>query len=86
MITPLPTLPVPSEKLASATLDKLLLRKSWWTVDTKKIVILKLFGLSLELVKVNRKLFSLKPSQIMLSGLDSSIEIVVRREYGNNSE
>jgi hypothetical protein len=76
---PLPPIPIPTVFPASLTLDKLLLRRSWWRPETKARFLLKLIDLCLELVKVSRKLFSLKPCQMMVSGLEGEIEIVVRR-------
>ena len=61
ILAPLPTLSAVAEKPSSTTLDKLLLKKSWWTSDFKTKFICKLFSLCIELVKVTRKLFSLKP-------------------------
>lgn len=79
IMAPLPPIPTVSALPASLTLDKLLLRRGWWRPEVKVKFILKLVDLCLELVKVSRKLFSLKPCQMMVSGLEGDIEIVVRR-------
>ena len=62
IMAPLPVLRAIEEKPSSTTLDKLIIRKNWWTSDFKTKFISKLFSLCIELVKVTRKLFSLKPS------------------------
>ena len=78
IIAPLPALPTKTEKPSSTTLDKLLLRKNWWTPEFKTKFITKLFSLCIELIKVTRKLFSLKPSEMVVSG-ENNVEIVIRR-------
>lgn len=73
IINPLPQIPNPSVIPSTMTLDKLLSRKSWGSTELKNTFVLKLFNLSIELVKVTRKLFSLRPCQMVVSGLDSNL-------------
>jgi hypothetical protein len=86
IMAPLPPIPSMSTLPAEMTLDKLLYRRSWWTTEIKAKFALKLLDLCLELVKVSRKFFSLKPCQMVVSGLEGEIEIIVRRDFGNTSE
>ena len=61
IMAPLPILPSSTEKPISATLDKLLKRKNIWTNELKIKFVAKLFSLCSELIKVSKKLFTLKP-------------------------
>ena len=74
MLAPLPPIPGAVTPLPiSLTLDKLLLKRMWWTSEMKIRFIMKLIDLCIELVKVNRKLFNLKPCQMLVSGFHSEI-------------
>lgn len=68
LMTPLPEIPNSSPTpTASITLDKLL-EKRLCTSDTyKNKVTLKLLELGIELNKVSKKLFSLKPCQVLVN-------------------
>lgn len=80
ILMPLPEIPVTGALLPNIiTLDKLLIRKNWGNEKIKSNLISKILDLCCELVRVNRKLFHLKPCQIQVSGLNGKMEIIIHR-------
>jgi len=73
-VAPLPPLLLNPPTPISLTLDKLLHKKSLLSnpVIRSKLVF-KLFDLGIELVKVSKKLFSLKPCQMLVNNIEGEM-------------
>jgi serine/threonine protein kinase len=52
----------------------------------KEKVSLKLLDLAIELNKVSKKLFSLKPCHMLVNYSNGEVEIILRREFGNSMD
>lgn len=82
LLTPLPEIPksVPiSTPPSSITLDQLLLKRICAGSNYREKVACKLLDLAIELNKVSKRLFTLKPSQVLINWSNEEVDIVLRR-------
>ncbi len=87
LLVPLPEIPksVSAIPAASISLDKLLEKRICTSGKYREKVAVKLLDLAIELNKVSKKLFSIRPCQILVNCINDEVEIILRREFGNSA-
>lgn len=88
LLIPLPEIPksTAATPLPSVTLDQLLLKRICAAGQYREKVALRLVELAMELNKFSKKLFSLKPCQMLVNWAGGAVEVILRREFGNSAE
>jgi hypothetical protein len=88
LLTPLPDIPksVSATPAQSITLDKLLEKRICSSGSYREKVAVTLLELAIELNRVSKKLFSLRPAQVLVNCVGEEVEIILRREFGSSAE